>query len=62
MDEENHIQAQSRAWAVKRITVNLAKVEVSKLEAYCKKNGVEQNATIRKLIRSLENEERLDDR
>jgi hypothetical protein len=43
----------NKKWAVKRITVNLARTEVIKLEKYCLQTGRAATDVIRELIRSL---------
>lgn len=48
------IRGRKQSWVVKRITINLAKGEVSTLDEYCEKKGVGQTDIIRRLIRSLE--------
>ncbi len=43
----------NKKWAVKRITVNLARTEAIKLEEYCLQTGRDATDVIRELIRSL---------
>ncbi|OKH12464.1 CopG family transcriptional regulator [Fischerella thermalis CCMEE 5198] len=43
----------NKKWAVKRITVNLASNEASKLEKYCDQTGRAATDVIRELIRAL---------
>ncbi|MBP5971809.1 CopG family transcriptional regulator [Brasilonema sp. CT11] len=43
----------NKKWAVKRITVNLALNEASKLEKYCEQTGRAATDVIRELIRAL---------
>ncbi len=44
----------SKKWAAKRITVNLASTEVQPLESYCTETGRPATDVIRELIRTLE--------
>ena len=41
----------NKKWAVKRLTINLSKQEVERLEAYCKQTGRPATDVIRELIR-----------
>lgn len=49
----NQILIMNKKWAVKRITVNLASNEASKLEKYCDQTGRAATDVIRELIRAL---------
>ena len=40
----------NKKWAVKRMTVNLSKEEVEKLEKYCQQTGRPATDVIRRLI------------
>ncbi|MBW4617728.1 MAG: CopG family transcriptional regulator [Desmonostoc vinosum HA7617-LM4] len=45
--------ARNKKWAVKRITVNLARTEAIELEEYCLQTGRAATDVIRELICSL---------
>jgi hypothetical protein len=50
---ENKSIARNKKWAVKRITVNLARTEAIELEEYCLQTGRAATDVIRELICSL---------